>query len=281
MRKYLLVFFAFLLSCGGDGKNSSPVVAKVGNKDLSLQELDEIIPDNPNFIISEVQIQKYIQKWVETELVYQEALRRRIDSQTDVKRQLKNIAKDYIVGVYLEQYVDHDLSINDDEIEEYYLENSDEFIREKTLYNVQLALLETRAEANSARRRLAEDFENVAREVSVDASKSKGGNYGWVTLDDLPKPIATIIPSLSLNSISRPIQTSMGYYLIRITEIRKEGENQTLEEVKDHIEWRIKAKKRGDKYHRLITLLSENAEMEMNWDVVKAYVDSSMIKRTK
>ncbi len=282
MRKYSVIFFVFFCMCSGPKKDSSPVVAKVGNKILTLEDFDQIVPEDTNFKLSEVQIQKYVQKWVETELVYQEALRRKIDNQPKVKSRLKEIAKDFIVGAYLEQFVDRDLTINDDEIEKFYLENSGEFVRQETLYHLQLVLVETRTEANKVRRQLlAEDFETVAQKVSKDASKENGGNYGWVTVDELPKPVADVIPSLSINNISRPIRTSVGYYLIKIFGVRKEGEIQTLEEVKDQIEWRLFAKKRGDKYHRLITLLSENAEMEMNWDIVKTYVDSFLIKRTK
>jgi hypothetical protein len=269
-----LCFIGFFTCNHSRITDESPTIAKVGNSLLTLNDLKSTFPKNSDLVVSDVQIQRYIQQWIESELIYQEAIKRKIHLQLEVQKRTKEMERDIVVGAFIDQFIDQDLDVKDDEIEKYYSENSSEFVRPENQYHLQIILVKTLEDANNVRKRInyGEDFVKVAKEVSLDASNVNGGDIKWISLQDLPDDISNTIPLMSVNVLSRPKKTAIGYYVIKILEIRLKGEMQLIEEVKDTIVWRIKATKRGEKYHRLITLLTENAATDINWNSIQNMV---------
>lgn len=66
-------------------------------------------------------------------------------------------------------------------------------------------------------------FEPVAQQFSQSASSGQGGYIGWVVEGQLDKEIINGIKNLSTNSISEPIKTVNGYYIIKVNGRAEEG----------------------------------------------------------
>ena len=63
------------------------------------------------------------------------------------------------------------------------------------------------------------DFTNLAAQSSLDtATKDKGGDLGWLSLDQIKSgtDLGTAAFSLPIGEISQPIQTVYGYYIIQV-----------------------------------------------------------------
>ena len=276
--KYLigLVSVALLIqSCGNrlDEENNSPVVASTGNAKLHLNELNLFIMDNPGLEISKVQLSNYIQRWSEKELVYHQAVAEEFHKHPDIQTKVNELVKDFVVAAYLHENVDSKVKISDTEIRSYYNKRAaEEFERKQDFYNVDIILVATYAEAARIRQLLQGDgdFETLAKENSLDVSRDNGGHLGWVTENDLPNEVARRVRTQSVKEVSTPVKSSLGYFLVLVNEVRKKGETQTLEEVRDQIEWRIRAKAREDDYKELINQLKENQKVTFNWN----YLDS-------
>ena len=58
-------------------------------------------------------------------------------------------------------------------------------------------------------------FEPVAQQFSQSASSGQGGYIGWVAEGQLDQEIIKGIKSLSTNSVSEPIKTVNGYYIMK------------------------------------------------------------------
>lgn len=272
--------FLFLVSCNFK-QSKSPAVARVGKSTLTLEELKQDIPLNASLELSAVQIQRYVQRWVETELVYQQALKEGVAKRPEVKEHIRALAKDYIVSIFVDQYTNQNLKITDKEIQSYYDKSTDEFIRPQDQYHIRLILVESYRKSRAVRNELmgGTNFAELAREHSIDESKDNGGDLGWVTLDRLPDDLATRIPRLALDSPSVPIRTSVGYYIVEPLGMRKKGETQTLDEVRDVIKMRLQIIKKEQNYRRLVNRLSENTEFSTNWNVLKQLnIDSTQTK---
>jgi peptidyl-prolyl cis-trans isomerase C len=270
------VMFVF---CSREKKPDSPVIAKVGAETFTLEELKQVIPEDTELEISSIQIQNYLKRWIENELVYHEAVANGFDKDPEVQKGLRKVIRDYIVVKYLEQNIDQDLDVTDAEIEEFYKNNSSEFIRSEDYYNVNLILVNSYRDANAIINSLnnGESFAKLAQEHSIDESREKSGNLGWVTTSQLPPNIAERIPYLPLNYKTQ-IRSIHGFYIVEVSDKRKKGEVQAIDEVKDIITWRVKAWKRENKYRRLITYLSENADVETNWSIIKETLADSLSK---
>lgn len=259
-----------LFACNDEKPNTTPVVATSGSAQLHLDELHNMIPQHPSLLLSSAQVQNLIQRWVEEELVYQQALSEDFDKIPEVKEKIYEQVKNYLVALYLKDKVDAVIEVTEEEIQSYYDSNSSEFIRPFNYYNVKLMLANSYAKANELRRLVTtgESFESVARENSLDAEKENGGVLGWVTLDQLPSELASRVRNMTPNTMSRPIRTVVGHYIVQLDGIRKKDEIQTLEEVFDVLNYRIKARKREENYRQLINQLKENSNVTINWSFI-------------
>jgi len=269
----VIVSVGFLLNGGCRDKSpesSSAVIAESGNAKLHLHELKTALPEAAGLEISTIQLQNYIQRWVENELIYQEAVKQGFTKDPEVQRKLEKIEKEMIAAWYVDQEIDKVLTVEEREISTFYDQSRSEYIRQTPSYDLQLILTQTINEANECREALTTgaDFAVVARESSLDASKTKEGKIGWSTLNNFPEEVRRRIPTMRSGEISQPIQTSIGYYVIKVLAIRAKGEVQALDEVRDLIVWKIKAGKREEKYRQLIKQLRESNTVDIHWNMM-------------
>jgi peptidyl-prolyl cis-trans isomerase SurA len=64
------------------------------------------------------------------------------------------------------------------------------------------------------------NFSALARQFSQSSTATNGGDMGWVTLAELPDPIANQVKTMAVGAISDPIRASGGYYLIGLRQRR-------------------------------------------------------------
>lgn len=64
------------------------------------------------------------------------------------------------------------------------------------------------------------NFSALARQFSQSSTATNGGDMGWVTLAELPEPIANQVKNMVVGSVSDPIRASGGYYLIGLRQRR-------------------------------------------------------------
>lgn len=62
------------------------------------------------------------------------------------------------------------------------------------------------------------DFAALARQYSEDQHRNDGGVMGWVASGELMPELDTVIERLSPGQVSEPIQTRLGFHLVRVEE---------------------------------------------------------------
>ena len=84
------------------------------------------------------------------------------------------------------------------------------------------ALAEARVEADSVMElvRSGENFEELARRFSDDATRENGGDLGFIRRSDVVREFANVAFNLSPGAVSPPIRTPYGYHLIKVERIR-------------------------------------------------------------
>jgi hypothetical protein len=264
-------FLCLLIFACGEKRQDSPTIARVNTATLTLAEVKERIPLDSDLELSPIQIEQMVNRWIEMELIYQEACRRGMNKLPDVKKRIQELTREYLVSYFIDTYIDQDLTITENDIETFYEEHSDEFVRPDDRYNLQVLVAPTYNQANTLRMRLTngEEFAVVSRDTSLTQDSEQWGELGWITLNQMPEFFERLVPNLALNVPSRPQRTDIGYFIIVVKNSRKEGEVQLLEEVRDEIVWRLKSEKGENKYRRIVAMLRENAYMERNIDRIK------------
>ena len=90
-----------------------------------------------------------------------------------------------------------------------------------------MKILLKKDEANILANRLVEQlrsgasFSAVAQQFSQSSTSGQGGYIGWVAEGQLDQEIINIVRNLDKDGISNPINSTGGYYIIRLNDITK------------------------------------------------------------
>lgn len=130
-------------------------------------------------------------------------------------------------------------------IETFYNENKDRFYREDEVHLRLIQLTRTEGDTDASLLAAANDiltklktgtsFEDLAKEYSKDARKSKGGDWGWLKRSDFKKEFSDPAFALKKGESSQPVMLPEGCFLL-FAEDRKFAGIQAIDEVRDQIE---------------------------------------------
>lgn len=121
----VLISFSFFISCD-DRKEPDEYEAVVGNEILRKSEVDNALS---SYKYSKLYREEYIRRWVETELLYQEALSNDILSDSLFKSIIsvsrKELASTFLIEKYLSERIP---DVSQSDLKMYFQNNSDEFL---------------------------------------------------------------------------------------------------------------------------------------------------------
>jgi peptidyl-prolyl cis-trans isomerase C len=112
-------------------------------------------------------------------------------------------------------------------------------------YHVRHILVATQPFAQKVIDRLAkgEKFEDVAKAVSMDSSKDKGGDLGWVSPDRMVPEFSAAMTALKPGEYTHaPVQTQYGWHVIQLLETRAHPAP-SFEQSKDQVARIIESKR--------------------------------------
>lgn len=246
------------------------VMAQVGDSRLTSSRFDMMIdmmpPQIQVMLRSNEQMKKeLINRWVEINLIVQEALSAKIDQDPLVMLKIDEMRNRVLVEALISKRLDTQTPVPKEEIASYYEKNSSEFEQGE---QVQAEHILIRMEANAsaedkekARKTIdmlqdqlknGESFATLAEQFSEDpGSKNKGGNLGYFGRGQMVKEFEDAAFATKRGETSPPVQTSFGWHLIHVLD-RKAPEKLPLEQVSKEIEARLKADRNEKALKKLI-----------------------------
>ncbi len=157
----------------------------------------------------------------------------------------RDIEQDIVEGYMRQQQRKSQSIISPVKVETFYNENKDKFYQEDSVHlrliqfsrtdGATDADLRAKADAVIARVKAGEKFEDVAKEVSQDTRRSKGGDWGWQKRSDLKPELSEPLFKLAKAEVTEPIVMPEGVFLMYV-EDRKYSGTQPIDEVRDQIE---------------------------------------------
>jgi foldase protein PrsA len=127
--------------------------------------------------------------------------------------------------------------VSDAQIQAFYDKNKSRFTQPETR-DLQIVLTKTQAKANAAKAALqgGQSWGKVVKQYSVDnASKANGGKLPGQAKGTLEKALDTAVFAAAKNKLSGPVKTQFGYYVFRVTNIKK-ATTQSVTDAKKTIE---------------------------------------------
>ena len=157
----------------------------------------------------------------------------------------KDTEEDIIYHYELQQQRQSQNIISPVRIEQFYKENKDQFYQEDQVYLRLIELTHTNGETDAqlqvkaenilSRLHSGEKFSDLAKQLSEDSRRSKGGDWGWRKRSDMKPEFAEPVFALKKGECTAPIITADGCFLLFV-ENRKYAGIQPLDQVRVQIE---------------------------------------------
>jgi parvulin-like peptidyl-prolyl isomerase len=230
----IAVAAAMLASC--KNKPQSPVVAKAGSQVLTLDDLYKSIPQEYSDYVTREQMVTYVKQWIDNQILYQEALRRKIDKDEVIRERLKKMKQDLLCAEMINRNNGgQNIQISEDLIQHYYNENKAKFVHKKESVRYVQILVDNQNSAWDIKSKItADNFMDYASQFSkIPVPELKSVPY--LNIDEIPAAIASAINTMQINSVSKPVKTDKGYYLILLLGQKPKGTVMDIDEVRDEI----------------------------------------------
>jgi peptidyl-prolyl cis-trans isomerase C len=254
---------------------TGPVVAKVNNMPITLEDLNEEINSYNSLLAAnnrpEAKITTRDQKvdYLKNEMVrrlilYQEALDRGIDREAEVVKALEKTKMDLLVVELLRQETGK-IDVNSKEIEDYY-NTYKEQLKEPEERQIREVVVSNEQEAKDIMIQLLQggDFATLAKERSISASAKNGGDLGFVKKGEKGVQFDEVAFSDTLEAgrISSIFKGPDGYYILKL-EGKRGGKQRSLSEMWDDIKKGLTFLKQQKAIDDLIGKLSRVSKIEV------------------
>jgi len=157
-------------------------------------------------------------------------------------------------------------------VEAFYNDNKERFLQDDQVYMRLLSLTRQPGESDEAllarankvveRFKAGEKFENLARELSQDSKRAKGGDWGWQPRADLKPEFSTPLFKLEKGQATDPILAPEAVYILDV-EDRKFAGTQPLADVREQIEKILVNQMARESEARWIERLRRNAYVKI------------------
>ncbi len=281
MKKGLLLLLAVLLfvSYFGCEKNGTEgtVIARVNKTSFTLEELTDQIP--PFMTIPPDRKKDFVDEWISTEVVYQEAMKKGLNKDEKVKRQMDLLVKQYLANELLQKRLEGEGDISDFEVKEYFQGHERDFNSQIKIAHV---LLMTEAEAKKIYDKLkaGEDFITLARTFSLDSVTAPNGGliidptgkpryFTFGEMFDTPEFEQAAFGIDRIGGYSEVVSTDFGFHIIKLVDRKPTREKIKLEDVAVPIKEYLRNVKQKSIMDSWLDSLKTSAEIETHYELIK------------
>lgn len=268
-----ILFFVFLLSCNLNNELDKNIIAKVGDKTLTFEELLEKVPNNIERLDSTVVVNEIINNWALNELLIKNA---EMNLSELVKNRLKKNSNEYYNNLLVNTYkkkiasVNSDTLINKKDIAEYYDTNLNNFVLYEDIVQARyIRLNKNNFNINEIKRR----FRRFNRDdiIFFDSISLQLLNYSlndsiWINKDLFFKKINVLddeeIDRIVKKTLYIVKEDSLDVYLVKINGFKGINDKAPLNYIYKRIEELIINKKKVDFIKNFDTEIIENAKQE-------------------
>jgi len=258
MMAVLLVLILLSSACQekkdpGDTQPSPGDIVRVGEKVFTKEGFENLLPRDQDGLYTAEDRRSYINRWIDVELCYQEALRRGLKDDPRVKARIKNLEKEYLADHLLFLEMRERIQIEEKEIKDYFEEHRREYERE---YRVRHILLNSREEAEKVKNLLKRSsFPYIANKYSVDPVAGRGGDLGYLTKENMIPEFESVVFEMQPGEVSDIVKSDFGYHIIKLVGSRKTLGTVHLSDVREQIMNILMVEKRKKAYREFMESL--------------------------
>jgi len=246
---------------GNTRSEAGAAVARVNGNLLHQREFTSMLPEDYQLTLTMEERKAYLDRWIATELLYQEALAEKVGPSDEIEARLEQYKKDLVADLLVQQVLKRRAVVTDAEVRAYYDAHIDEYTRE---YRVSHILTNTREDAEKVKELLkTRPFESVARRYSIDRHTGPGGDLGFLSKGNMIPEFEAVVFKMQVGEISDIIESEFGYHIIQLTDVRESRGKLEFEDAAEEISRTLLLEKRAAVYDSLITALRNRADIDI------------------
>jgi len=225
--------------------NHEKPVARAFEQYLYPSDLQKVIPTGTSQEDSALLANRYIESWVQEQLMQRRAEESLTEEQIDFKSQIEEYYRSLVIFTYRQKLLEQKLDtvVTEDEIQAYYDENSKNFVLDENVIKGTFIKVPLTAPNLEQLRRWSwnnreQDLEELEKYCITYAEKFSDFNDTWVEFSSIKAqlPMRISDPSRYLNSYHNIETTDSLYrYLVHISDHLTEGEEAPVEMVSEDI----------------------------------------------
>ncbi len=266
-----------LASCSGDsGKKADSggekVYASVNDARLTETGLRALVPSDFYSTLTPEHKKEIVQEWINNELLYQEAIRQKIDGDPEIARIIENSTRTLVSNELLERNLNSVKAPDDKQLQAFFEAHKKNFILPDREYKIRFASFENRRDAEDFWRKVKSrsGFSELAADMSKDPSARQGGDLGSVS-EEMVEPevwtaIAETVKKFGLVKISDPFKIASGYACVIVDEMYEAGSVKSFESVRDQVRDMYMVEKREEARKELIKKLTSSAKVTLSFE---------------
>lgn len=254
MRNLLLLTVAILIipAFGCEKKIAEGEGWAITEKEFK-EKISYLPPDAAAYMVTDEGQKRFIKTLVLREILYNEAKKEGITKEKKILNKIDDASRKIVIEEYLDRKFMANISLTNEEIEEFYETNKASFDSANTI-RARHILVKTRDEAESILKMLEkgdDDFKTMATEYSIGPSATRGGDLGYFKKGDMvPEFDAAAFALKKPGDISDIVKTRYGYHIIKLVDKdhlienfqsrkKKEVLDNYLKEVRDNSDYKI------------------------------------------
>ena len=214
----LVCSLLYLVGCS-NAQQTGKVIAEVNDSKLTYEYLLDQFPQEYRSSITENQLSNAIESWIETELLYQEALKHNIDKDKQIKNIIAHKRKEIIAAKFADISIVANIDIKDEIIDSVYYSQKNRFMVSEELFHLGHIVLINKNAADAVYNRLVkgDNFAELAVDYSEDPETIKNnGDIGLISKSSLEDNMVDEISKIKIGQFTKPLKSQSGYYHIFI-----------------------------------------------------------------
>ena len=187
-------------------------------------------------------------------------------SDPELARKLSGFKRDMTLSLLFDRYVYPKELPTEAQLKEYYEKNKESGFTRPGERRLACIVSGTKEESEKllARVRAGEDFEAIAKQVSMDRTSAvHGGRIGWIKPGDILPEVEKRVFPLPTGSLEGPIETPQGWFLVRVID-RKEPALMPFEVARQTAQTRLVKQGQQEAYVKWSKSLRDRAEVHFD-----------------
>jgi peptidyl-prolyl cis-trans isomerase D len=110
-----------------------------------------------------------------------------------------------------------------------------------------------------------EAFAELAAKHSQDAGSAQiGGDLGFISRGDFDPALEDAMFALGVDEVSDPVESSFGLHVLKVTDMRSEAPEGSLEQMRDELAERIRREKAEEEFVQIVDEINERLYLEVD-----------------